>query len=186
MQDADDFRRDDGTAADFSGWHINTNGMKPLSHLSSSERIIEPENADSYTPEKDSFETDELPDLADDDGPSEMDRARMNNMQRREIPQQPPKPNPTKPLPRANEIPRQPPRPQSQQRAESVIPSQKREVPGALESRLDPNELKMLAKHLLPSVDKINTEDYYKYSAMAIDFAFNFLNVWKEKIKLGE
>ena len=194
MQDADDFRRDDGTAADFSGWHINTNGMKPLSHLSSSERIIEPEDADSYAPEKDSFETDDLPELADDDGTSEMDRVRMNSMQRREIPQQPPKPNPTKPLPRANEIPRQPPRPQniqprpsqSQQRVEPAAPPQKREVPGTLESRLDPNELKMLAKHLLPSVDKINPEDYSKYSAMAIDFAFNFLNVWKEKIKLGE
>jgi hypothetical protein len=170
MQDADDFRRGDATAADFSNWHINTNGLKSM-RVSSSERIIEPEDPSEIKEEKDEFESDNLPELADDDAPPQ----RVNELPKEQSRVRPiAKPMPTRPLPKPGEIPREQPR------------SVKKEPPGMQEAMLDPNELKMLAKHLLPSVDKVSPEDYAKYSEMAIDFAFKFLNVWKEKIKLGD
>ena len=179
MEDADDFRRGNATAADFSNWHINTNGLKSMSRISSSERIIEPEDP-SMVKDEDEFEGDNLPELADGGEPTNLEKM---------IPPTPvkpiSKPMPTKPLPRPGEIPRKPVEP-PRSPGNPVREEIKRDPPGTQEATLDPNELKMLAKHLLPSVDKVAPEDYTKFSGMAIDFAFTFLNVWKEKIKVGD
>lgn len=53
------------------------------------------------------------------------------------------------------------------------------------EGFVKPNELKSIAVRLLPTVDKINKEDYLELSEKAIDFAFAFLKVWDNKVELS-
>lgn len=180
MEDADDFRGSNATAADFSNWNINTGGYKSMAKLQSSERIIEPEGEDAQQQEKDAFESDDLPELAGDDIAPQVSRSVP---EARNIPRPPPIPQRTapqsitKPLPRPDQIPKAPPK-----------EPPRRDPPGTQEAVIDPVELKVLAKHLLPSVDKLqraSPEDYKEYSSRAIDLAFTFLKVWKEKIQIG-
>lgn len=49
---------------------------------------------------------------------------------------------------------------------------------------VNPVELKNIAIRLMPSVDKVNSEDYDIICEKAIDLAFNFLKVWDLKVEI--
>ena len=63
------------------------------------------------------------------------------------------------------------------------------EMPGVQQAYLNPNELKEIAIKLMPTVDRM--PDYTKESIRAvsenaINIAFEFLQVWNEKVSIGE
>ena len=49
---------------------------------------------------------------------------------------------------------------------------------------VNPVELKNIAIRLMPSDDKVNSEDYDIICEKAIDLAFNFLKVWDLKVEI--
>ena len=61
-----------------------------------------------------------------------------------------------------------------------------KEMPGTKEMSINPSELKSIAVRLLPTVDKVDEENYDSVCEKAIDLAFNFLKVWDLKVSIGE
>lgn len=51
---------------------------------------------------------------------------------------------------------------------------------------VNPVELKNIAIRLMPSADKVNSEDYDAVCEKAIDLAFNFLRVWDLKVEISK
>lgn len=67
---------------------------------------------------------------------------------------------------------------------ESKKPEEKIEMPSN-QKYVNPVELKNIAVRLMPSADKVNSEDYDKVCEKAIDLAYNFLKVWDLKIEIS-
>ena len=70
---------------------------------------------------------------------------------------------------------------------------ERKEMPGVQQAYLNPNELKEIAIKLMPTVDKLmhniyeplNRDTMRNVSEAAINMAFEFLQVWSEKISIG-
>lgn len=163
MFDMDEMRVPNGTAADFSNWNgVKADGnFKPMK-ITSSEKIIEPVG------EQKIFSAEEQPIIKRKMDKTTEEQEIMDNF-----------PTP----PKLNSV---------EDFAKDSIAKEKverSEMPGVQQAYLNPNELKEIAIKLMPTVDRM--PDYTKESIRAvsenaINIAFEFLQVWNEKVSIGE
>ena len=163
MFDMDEMRVPNGTVADFSNWNgIRADGnFKPMK-ITSSEKIIEP------VEEQEIVSAEEQPIIKRKMDKTAEEQEIMDNF-----------PTPSK----LNNV---------EDFAKDSIAKKKverSEMPGVQQAYLNPNELKEIAIKLMPTVDRM--PDYTKESIRAvsenaINIAFEFLQVWNEKVSIGE
>ena len=169
MFDMDEMRVSNGTAADFSNWNgVKADGnFKPMK-ITSSEKIIEPVG------EQKIFSAEEQPIIK---RKMEKKEQKTEEINKQEIMDNFPTP------PKLNSV---------EDFAKDSIAKEKverSEMPGVQQAYLNPNELKEIAIKLMPTVDRM--PDYTKESIRAvsenaINIAFEFLQVWNEKVSIGE
>lgn len=173
MFDMDEMRVPNGTAADFSNWNgvRADDNFKPMK-ITSSEKIIEPveESTEEIQVEQ--------PIIKRKMEKKEQKTEEINN-------QEPMNKSPEPPI--LNKV---------EDFAKDSIAKEKverKEMPGVQQAYLNPNELKEIAIKLMPTVDKLmhniyeplNRDAMRNVSEAAINMAFEFLQVWNEKISIG-
>lgn len=173
MEDMDDVRRSTGVVADLSGWRGISAG-KEFEHMkiTSKERVFD-ENGTEVQQEKPvvkhraeeqrayNSSTLSKKEVSEEISEEAVDLSKARN---NPVPASEPID-----IPKVNSVP---------DRQAGQRPSR----PGVQEAMLNPNELKSIAVKLLPTVDKVSSEDVVKVSERAINLAFTFLRVWNEKI----
>lgn len=165
MEDMDDVRKPIGTVADFSDWKgVSAEGNFRHMKVSSSEKVIEPVENETGTSEEDALMN----------GPVEPPVIKRRKAQPQVVEN-----SGVIESPRGDMNMREQ---QPQQQSKSFD-----ERPGAVrQAYLNPAELKQIAVKLMPTAEKIAPSDYEKVSEYAINLAFTFLNVWNQKVQVGE
>ena len=169
MFDMDEMRVPNGTAADFSNWNgVKADGnFKPMK-ITSSEKIIEP--VEDTTEEIQV----EQPIIKRKMEKKEQKTEEVNKQEQMNKSPEPPILNKVEDFDKDSIA------------KEKV---ERSEMPGVQQAYLNPNELKEIAIKLMPTVDRM--PDYTKESIRAvsenaINIAFEFLQVWNEKVSIGE
>ena len=169
MFDMDEMRVPNGTVADFSNWNgIRADGnFKPMK-ITSSEKIIEP--VEDATEEMQI----EQPIIKRKMEKKEQKTEEVNKQEQMNKSPEPPILNKVEDFDKDSIV------------KEKV---ERSEMPGVQQAYLNPNELKEIAIKLMPTVDRM--PDYTKESIRtvsenAINIAFEFLQVWNEKVSIGE
>ena len=169
MFDMDEMRVPNGTVADFSNWNgIRADGnFKPMK-ITSSEKIIEP--VEEATEEMQI----EQPIIKRKMEKKEQKTEEVNKQEQMNKSPEPPILNKVEDFDKDSIV------------KEKV---ERSEMPGVQQAYLNPNELKEIAIKLMPTVDRM--PDYTKESIRtvsenAINIAFEFLQVWNEKVSIGE
>lgn len=169
MFDMDEMRVPNGTAADFSNWNgVKADGnFKPMK-ITSSEKIIEP--VEDATEEIQV----EQPVIKRKMEKKEQKTKEVNKQEQMNKSPEPPILNKVEDFDKDSIA------------KEKV---ERSEMPGVQQAYLNPNELKEIAIKLMPTVDRM--PDYTKESIRAvsenaINIAFEFLQVWNEKVSIGE
>ena len=169
MFDMDEMRVPNGTAADFSNWNgVKADGnFKPMK-ITSSEKIIEP--VEEATEEMQI----EQPIIKRKMEKKEQKTEEVNKQEQMNKSPEPPILNKVEDFDKDSIA------------KEKV---ERSEMPGVQQAYLNPNELKEIAIKLMPTVDRM--PDYTKESIRtvsenAINIAFEFLQVWNEKVSIGE
>lgn len=169
MFDMDEMRIPNGTAADFSNWNgVKADGnFKPMK-ITSSEKIIEP--VEDATEEIQV----EQPIIKRKMEKKEQKTEEVNKQEQMNKSPEPPILNKVEDFDKDSIA------------KEKV---ERSEMPGVQQAYLNPNELKEIAIKLMPTVDRM--PDYTKESIRAvsenaINIAFEFLQVWNEKVSIGE
>ena len=169
MFDMDEMRVPNGTVADFSNWKgIRSDGnFKPMK-ITSSEKIIEP--VEDATEEIQV----EQPIIKRKMEKKEQKTEEVNKQEQMNKSPEPPILNKVEDFDK-----------------DSIAKDkvERSEMPGVQQAYLNPNELKEIAIKLMPTVDRM--PDYTKESIRAvsenaINIAFEFLQVWNEKVSIGE
>lgn len=147
-----------GTVADFSKWKgVKEGEFKHMGmKINSSEKVIEPVENEEFD--------------------EQVSVPEMNKKPEVELP----------PQPQFRDEPARKPEPQQQETVE--MPDR----PGTQQAYLNPNELKSIAVKLMPTVDKLmhNIHEQLDRNTMrhisetAINMAFEFLQVWNEKVSV--
>ena len=156
MEDMDEARTADGTAADFSAWDVNNKFRKMK--ITSKEKVIEPEA------EKEPTEKEPEPRVE-----KEPERVVSKTKQIAE---------------RLKELEEEKARLKAEEEAEKEKEA-KKQRPGTNSFNINIKalgEIKELAKNLLPKIHEVKQDEYAIASELAINLAMTFEGVWEQKI----
>ena len=158
MEDMDEARTADGTAADFSAWDVNNKFGKMK--ITSKEKVIEPEV------EK------EEPEVEKEEPEVEKEEPEVVVSKTKQIAE------------RLKELEEEKARLKAEEEAEKEKEA-KRQRPGTNSFNINIKalgEIKELAKNLLPKIHEVKQEEYAVASELAINLAMTFEGIWEQKI----